>query len=239
MIYTCYEMIRDCRQGKADGWIYFISNYLPVVRRLHSHYGGEAPSGSVEGLFPDCEPGPERRFVTELRQKILAGIQVETPEVTVDLETVAESLAPLTTVEKQAAWMESMKYDSAKTGAILRMAPATVGNIRDKAAEMLRGKTDTWRRTLLVDNGLMLGRAAAEAGGAECVNGKLFLDVLDGRATWAGREQIERHVNGCWHCIDHFCRLAETIELLRDNRPLSPAETKAAMAAFQNGRASA
>ncbi len=239
MIYTCYEMIRDCREGRTEGWIYFISNYLPIVRRLRAHYGGDEPSGRVEGLFPDCEPGPERRFVAELRQKVLASIQIETPEVTVDLEIVAESLAPLTTVEKQAAWMETMNYDAAKTGSILRIAPATVGKIRDKAAEMLRGRTDAWRRSLLHDNGLTLGRAAAQAGGAECVNGKLFLDVLDGRTTWAGREQIERHVSGCWHCIDHFCRLAETIELLRENQPLSPSETKAAMAALQSARAGA
>jgi hypothetical protein len=107
---------------------------------------------------------------------------------------------------------------------MLRMAPATVAKIRERAAELLRGKTDTWRRSLLRENGRRLGRAAADARGPECLGAKTFLDVLDGRASWSGREQMERHVTGCFHCIDHFCRMAEVIELLRGVRPLAEEE---------------
>jgi hypothetical protein len=67
------------------------------------------------------------------------------------------------------------------------MAPATVGKIRDRAAELLRGKSDSWRRSLLRDNGRRLGRLAAAARGAECASAKAFLDILDGRTTWSGR----------------------------------------------------
>jgi hypothetical protein len=35
---------------------------------------------------------------------------------------------------------------------------------------------------------------------------------------------LERHVTRCWHCIDHFCRLVEVVELLRGNKPLAEAE---------------
>ena len=31
MIYTCYEMVRDCRENRAEGWRYFIRNYVPVA----------------------------------------------------------------------------------------------------------------------------------------------------------------------------------------------------------------
>jgi hypothetical protein len=40
MIYTCYEMIRDCRENRAEGWRYFITTYVPVVRKLIAHYAG-------------------------------------------------------------------------------------------------------------------------------------------------------------------------------------------------------
>jgi hypothetical protein len=40
MIYTCYEMIRDCRENRAEGWRYFIRNYVPVLRKLIAHYKG-------------------------------------------------------------------------------------------------------------------------------------------------------------------------------------------------------
>jgi hypothetical protein len=48
--------------------------------------------------------------------------------------------------------------------------------------------------------------------------------MLDGRTTWQGRGELERHVNGCWHCVDHFCRLVEVVEVLRGNQPLTEAE---------------
>ena len=36
---------------------------------------------------------------------------------------------------------------------------------------------------------------------------------------------MEQHVSGCLHCIDHFCRMAEVIEVLRGVRPLSEEES--------------
>jgi len=175
-------------------------------------------------MFETLEPAPERWFVAELRQKVLAELPDPTPEIELDLETAAAAFAPLTVVEKQAAWIEGMGYSPEETGAMLRMSGATVGKIREKAAELLRGKIDTWRRSLLRENGRRLGRAAVEARGADCLSPKIFLDVLDGRMTWSGREQMERHVSGCLHCIDHFSRMAEVIELMRGVRPLGEAE---------------
>ncbi len=234
MIYTCYEMARDCRADRAEGWSYFVSNYVPVVRNLVSHYGTD--DGALldrvlvgirkpeSSLFQTLEPVPERWFLAELRQKVLAELDSPAAEIGIDLETVASALEPLTMVEKQAAWTESMRYRPEQAGPMLRMAPQTVQKIRDRAAELIRGKVDSWRRTLLADNGSPLGRAAAATGGKECLSPKTFLDILDGRMTWQGREQLERHVTGCWHCIDHLCRMVEIVELLRGIQPLTEPE---------------
>jgi hypothetical protein len=232
MIYTCYEMIRDCRENRPEGWRHLISNYVPVIRKLVAHYGtGEA--GIVDrvllsfrnpqsSIFQSIEPAPERWFVAELRQRVIAEIVFPPPAIQLDLDTAAAALTPLTVVEKQATWTEGMRYTPEQAGAMLRMSPATVGKIRDRAAELLRGHVDAWRRGILSDNGPQLGRAAVAARGKDCLSAKVFLDVLDGRATWRGREEMERHVGGCLHCIDHFCRMAEVIELLRGIQPLSP-----------------
>jgi hypothetical protein len=232
MIYTCYEMVQDCRADKPEGWSYFISNYVPLIRKLLAHYGD---SGAVDrvllairkpdsSIFQSMEPAPERWFIAELRQKVLAETHPPAPEIQVDLETVAAAFEPLTLVEKQAAWIETMNYDAAETGAMMRMAPKTVEKIRDRAAELLRGKADSWRRSLLVENGRALGQAAAAGPGKECLPAKVFLDILDGRTTWRGRETMEQHVLGCWHCIDHFSRMVEVVELIRGVQPLTPAE---------------
>ena len=236
MIYTCFEMVRDCRANRAEGWSYFVSNYVPVIRKLLAHYASEE-SSLVEGVlvaiakpessvFQSLEPAPERWFVAELRQNIHGQIQVDTPEITIDLETVAAALEPLTVVEKQAAWLETMGYDSAASGAMLRMAPRTVEKIRGRASELIRGAIDNWRHSLLAENGVALGRAAAAGAGKDCLPAKSFLDMIDGRATWRVREEMERHITACWHCIDHFCRMAEVIGLLRGIEPLSEAEAE-------------
>jgi hypothetical protein len=91
---------------------------------------------------------------------------------------------------------------------------------------MIRGKVDAWRRTLMSDNGLALGRAAGAAKTEECLPAKAFLDILDGRTTWVGREEMERHVNSCWHCIDHFCRMLEVVEVMRGIRTLTEGEAQ-------------
>jgi hypothetical protein len=234
MIYTCYEMARDCRTDRPEGWSFFISNYVPVVRKLVAHYGSgeEALLNRVlvgirkpeSTLFQTLEPAPERWFLAELRQNVLAQLETPAPEIELDLETVAAALEPLTMVEKQAVWIETMHYQAEATGPMLRMAPQTVEKIRGRAAELIRGKVDAWRRSLLADNGASLGRAAAAGAGKDCLSPKTFLDILDGRMTWRGREELERHVNGCWHCIDHFCRMVEIVELLREIHPLTEQE---------------
>jgi hypothetical protein len=238
MIYTCYEMIRDCRADRAEGWRHFIACYVPVIRKLLARYqaGGAADASTLErvlvsarqpqsSLFQSREPAPERWFVAELRQKVLEELPSSAPAAGLDLETVAAALEPLTLVEKQVAWLETMLYSPTETAVLLRMAPSTAEKIRGKAANLLRGKVDSWSRTMLAENGRVLGRAAAAAAGEECLLPKTFLDMVDGRTTWQGRDQLERHVTRCWHCIDHFCRLVEVVEVLRGNKPLSQAES--------------
>ncbi len=226
MIYTAYEMIRDCRENRAEGWRYFIRNYVPVVRKLLAHYGLNGADAvdrlvSDRAIFSGLEPVAERPFVAELRQRVLAELPATS---NLGLEDVAAALTPLTLLEKEAAWIETMRYTTAETGAMLRMSPATVEKIRARAADLLRGHLSTWSRTILADNGLALGREAAAAQTKDCLPSKVFLDVLDGRTTWRGREEMELHVTSCWHCIDHFCRMAEVVELLRGIQPLSDEE---------------
>lgn len=248
MIYTCYDMVRDCRADRPAGWFYFLSQYVPVIRKVAAHYFPERAGGQEwmvsllvalrrpeSSVFQSLEPSPERWFVAELRQTVLA-LQPAPALDDIDLPGLSMALEPLTVTEKQAVWLETMRYGPAEAGVLLRMDPRTVDKIRDKAAERLRGSMDTWRRSLLADNGLALGRAAAEARTPQCLPVKAFLDVLDGRTTWRGREELERHVAACWHCIDHFCRMAEVIELLRGVTPLSDAETEPFRQALGLGR---
>ena len=109
MIYTCYEMARDCRADRPEGWSYFLSNYVPVVRKLVAHYGSDDSAllnrvlmgirNPESRLFQTLEPVPERWFLADLRQKVLAELDSPASDVELDLDTVAAALEPLTMVE--------------------------------------------------------------------------------------------------------------------------------------------
>jgi hypothetical protein len=239
MIYTCYEMVRDCRADAPEGWIYFISQYIPVIRRTLAQYAPERAGDAALlehilatirkpecGIFQAKEPPEERWFVAQLRQLIVAELGSPAAEIPIDLEILTAALESLTMTEKQAAWLETMRYTPAQAGPMLRVSPETVEKVRDRSAELIRGKVDSWRRTLLTENGPALGREAAAGAGKDCLPTKAFLDVVDGRTTWRDREMMDRHLRGCWHCVDHFCRMLEVVHLLRGSEPLSEAESE-------------
>ena len=236
-------MIRDCRAGLPEGWTYFLAQYVPVIRGFLAHYFPDRESDRAlidrvlvnlhqpaSSLFQSLDPAPERAFVSELRQRVLAGVEADRPsappEVPIDVETLGAALEPLTLTEKLVAWFDTMLYADADTGRMLRMSSETAGKIRARAAELVRGSVDTWSSTLLADNGPLLGRAAAAQSTKECLPARAFFDVIDGRTTWRGREEMERHVKGCWHCLDHFCRLLEVVDVLRASKPLAEAEVQ-------------
>src|SRR5258708_39287447 len=126
-------MVRHLRSGERRGWNYFALTYRPLIRKLLEHYdaGSSAKAETIiaalrESLFREMEPMPERHFVAILRQEVLARLDVAPAEIEIDLETVAAALAPLTLVEKQAAWFEAMHYDASRAAAMLRVSAQTV-----------------------------------------------------------------------------------------------------------------
>jgi hypothetical protein len=236
-------MIRDCRAGRPEGWSYFLTQYVPAIRGFLAHYFPEREGDRAliervlvklrepgSDLFQSLDPAPERTFVAELRQHVVSAVEADhasaAPEVAIEIEALGAALEPLTLTEKQVVWFETMRYGAADTGRMLRMSPQTAEKIRARGAELVRGGVDAWRSTLLADNGTPLGRAASALSTKDCLVPKAFFDVIDGRATWRGREEMERHVKGCWHCMDHYCRLLEVVDVLRGAKPLGEAEVE-------------
>jgi hypothetical protein len=242
-IYTCEDMIRDCRAGKTEGWSYFVQQYVPVVRRLADHYYPER-AGDTDlsarvlqtlgkpdlPLFVAAGPLSERDFVADLRQFVLGAIEEDSAsddaEIAVDVETLASALESLSTIEKQVAWLEAMRYGADETAHMMAMHASTVANIRERAAELLRSCVSAWQAGMIAGNGPALRHEAVLLGKDDCPSARVWLDWLDGRITWYQREDAERRLAACWHCIDHFCRLREAQSLLRELKPLTAAEAE-------------
>lgn len=239
MIYTCYEMIRDCRAGRREGWSFFVTRYVPAIRLLLDRYfpaqrGNDALLGRVLMMLhqPDSdlfsEPDPERVFLARLRQHLVNVVEAERmnpePDIALDLDTLAAALDPIPLVEKQAVWLETMHYDPAETSRLLSITPESAGRMRDHAAGLIREKSTAWRRSVIADSGAVLGFAASARSTPDCVSDKMFLDMLDGRVAWSGRESAERHCSRCWRCVDAFCRMREATHIVRVLKPLSGEE---------------
>src|ERR1035437_116628 len=109
MIYTCYEMVRDCRADLSEGWMQLIVHYVPVIRQALAHYAPRTAQDAAlldhillrvrqpeSFLFQSAEPPEERWFVAQLRQLMVAELATSAAAIPLDLETLTAALGPLT-----------------------------------------------------------------------------------------------------------------------------------------------
>lgn len=222
-------MIMDCRAGKPDGWLHFVTHFTPACRLLLRHYGGGEQSFApflklLRGKVAGMEPAPERQLMVWFRPLLLeaAGYPQKPGPGTLDLEILTTAFADLTLVERQMVWFQTMQYSDADTARMVRASEETVHKLRARAAELLRGSVDSWTITLLSDSGAELGEMARAETPEEPVAFNDYINILDGRLTWANRVPVERSLAASWHEVDHLCRIREADDVLRAEPALKP-----------------
>ena len=241
-VYTCIEMIRDCRTGKAEGWQYFVRTFAPALLAMVRHYSGrDAPEHLRTVLAGLPVQGPavftvdalvgERDLMASMRPAVLAATAWGSapPEIELELDTLAEALEPLTVVERQLVWLDAMGYEPAEAAVIMRVSAQTAEKVREKAAELLRAKLDGWNQSIVRGNGAALQQEAASRKPEHPVGARDCFDILDGRITWQQRTNTERQLAASWYEIDHFCRLREADHMLRTAAPLADLEAEEAL----------
>jgi len=242
-IYTCYDMIADCRANKREGWIYFVKQYLPVCKQLlqryHSNRSADkdlinrvivALSKPDSPLFQSRGMTPEREFVAELRQYVLAAVEEDRPsappEIPLDLDTLTRAVEGFSAIECQVVWLTTMGYSPEEISTVLRMDAGTARKIIDRCLENLRHQMDQWSQDLLQTNGAALAAQALSQKSDSCAALRDFQDLLDGKMTWNRRQNLELHLVKCWYCVDRAARFREVDELLSHNRPLTSEEAE-------------
>ncbi|MCC6291113.1 MAG: hypothetical protein IT164_00545 [Bryobacterales bacterium] len=228
-IYTCFDMITDCRQGKPEGWRHFARTFLPPLRRIVAHYGGgeeqvmhlverlrEAKSSPLNGM----RPMTEREFLDSLRPLVLELTRTPVREPAPSLELVQEALAPLTAIERQTAWLETFGYPAREAARIMRMAPETAVKLRERTGELLRAKLDDWSADMLARHGYALGAEVEGQPPAEPLSYRDFFDVIDGRNTWQHRTTFERTLEESWFEVHRACRIREADDAMDKAKPL-------------------
>ena len=241
-IYTTYDMIRDCRQGRPEGREHFVVYFVPATSFFIGHYRPEL-AGDAEllqvvvrrvledgGDLFSWEEVPERWFLVELRSAVLRIIEQErpaqAPAIRLDLATLATALEGFTVVDRQAVWLEAMRHAPEQASTLLNIEPATARRARERAAELLRQAMDGWSGRLIWDNGPSLQQEAAAQQPAQALPVKHVLDMIDGRSTWNQRQEIELAMKASWGAVDLVCRLREAAELTRESKMLSEEEAE-------------
>jgi hypothetical protein len=238
-VYTCYDMITDIRAGKPEGWHYFIVNCVPAIRHFLKHYrpGVTDLDGETERLMlrfredpgsaiRTLEPTAEREFFFAMRQDVLR----ETPDSAQDppgelsLEALSAALTDFTPLERQIVWFGGMGYDPDRIAHMLSMVSTTAEKVRERAEESLRGHCDNWSRGMMQAHGPVLGRLAAAGNPERRTANKQLLDLIDGRAGWNEKQEIDQLLQHSWTNVDHLCRLRETTQMGRELKPLPEEE---------------
>lgn len=230
-IYTCFDMIVDCRQGKPEGWRYFARTFVASLRRIFSHYGGgdehvfelidrlRAPDSLLHAL----QPMTQREFVDALRPLVLELTTKPGQGISPDLSLVQEALAPLTAIERQTAWFETFGYPPQEAARIMRMSPETAVKLRARTDELLRSKLDDWSTGLLATHGRALGAEVEQQQPETQLVYRDFFDVMDGRNSWQHRTTFERTLEESWFEVHRACRIREADDALAQAKPLDNA----------------
>lgn len=222
-VYTSYEMIADCQSGKPAGWVYFVRQFVPPLRWLLGRYGmGE---DALRARLKELQaPGGMARFKPTGQRELLGELRPEPPvpagtEPPFDLATLSEAIAETPALERQNLWFDTMGYDIELTAKLLRQTVETAQGARARGLEALRGKLDSWSLTILRDHGPVLGATARAAKPAETIPFRVYLDVIDGRATWQTRAEADRAMFQHWYEVDQFCRVREADAAVTETRP--------------------
>ena len=209
-IYTSYEMISDCRAGKAEGWLYLVQQFVPPLRWLLGRYGQGEPE--LRALLLRLKNGGMAKFKPVVHREFVAALRPEPAapgEPPFELSTLTEAMEDVPVLERQNLWLDAMGYDVEFAAKLLRQAPETTRAARDRMLELLRGKMDSWTRTIIREHGAALGTAARAARPEQPVPFRHYLDIIDGRMTWQNRVAVERALLEHWYEVDQFCRVRE------------------------------
>lgn len=215
-VYTCLDMVRDCRAGRREGWEHFITEYFPFCQAVIEHYLPER-SGEPDILRtlmvifsrPGCTifeisgVALEREFLLGLRNTVLEQLR---PPRSGQTAPDTSLLAGFSALERQIGWLETMGYEDRDAARMLNLDQQTVASARAKLHEVLQGAG--------------LFGTVLPAAVEDCIIPRLLADYTDGRLTWQTREAVERHLCGCWRCVDLLCRLRESEFLMHRRLPL-------------------
>ncbi len=233
-VYTSIDMLEDCRAGRAEGWEYLVSRFLPALEWIARRHDEAAAGreGSLKGFLAalrDDARSPVNRFRTATDREFLycaaeywldwAGALPADAGDRGIRERFGGALEEFTRLERQIVWFAVLGYDEDGMRELLPAAGERVRQVVARAAERLGGDA-----AVVSDRsyGAALVAEVRSSPPEEPVPLRRLFQVLDGRLDWRRRDEIEDRLLASWYELDRFCRAREAAMALRKARPLPP-----------------
>ncbi len=235
-------MAEDCARGERLGWEEFVRNYSGIARNLLAHYFPaivpeiedhvitvfRRARSNNNGFFQGLQFVNEREFAVAFRDFVFAyGREVaRLPVPQISLEQARSVFRDMPVVEQQVLWLLMRGFAPEQIAPILMNAEATARSVKENADQRVRAIVPDASPDALVLSARSLMEAAEHAKTDSCLPLKTFNNIVNGQISWRERDVAEKHVAGCFYCLDRFTTFQEMVRQLKDQQPASEAETE-------------
>ncbi|MFQ5778034.1 MAG: hypothetical protein ACE5IP_08500 [Terriglobia bacterium] len=248
-VYSFHRMAEECRADRPEAWAHSVRLYFPLVRHFLEHYfPGLDPSALLAQVFRAARAdggalwrtyggSGEKDFLLHLRDFVFEqgraarGARPETPLTPDDFWVVLTEFPPL---QREMLLLSFRGYRPEDIKDIVKFAPASVQAGVERAREKLRARLgEAIGSDIATGNHDALFEGYERQRGKDCLEDKIYVRIADGQASWYDRQDYERHLEGCAHCLNRFASYREAVYFFRTLPPTEAADVAPLLRALE------
>jgi hypothetical protein len=224
-VFSFHRMQQGCRADEPAAWLHFLKNYAPLAKQLLRHYFSEQEQrGLLARVFREAraDEAPlwrsfagagEKEFALHFRAFLLnqgRAARRASPETPLTVDNFWAVLQEFPPLQRELLMLAFHRYSPEELSAFLKFEPETivaaVGQAQEKLAARLGAAVGG---DLVQGDHDALFAAVEKQRGEACLPDKTHVRFVDGQLTWREREEVERHLESCFYCLNRFAEFRE------------------------------
>lgn len=248
-VYSFHRMAEECRADRPQAWAHCVRLYFPLVHHLLLRYfPGLDPAALPAQLFRAARAegavlwrsyggSGEKDFLLHLRDFVFEqgratrGGRPETPVTSDGFWAVLGEFPPL---QREMLVLSFRGYTPEEIKDIMKFAPESVQAGVERVREKLHARLgEAIGPDIATRDHDALFEAFEQQRGKDCLEDKIYVRIADGQASWYDRQDYERHLEGCAHCLNRFASYREAVYFFRTLPPAEAAEVAPLLRALE------